>query len=199
MDAVEYYQNYIAHYGTKGQEWGKRHYQSYETAPTRSGMVGTELGEAAKQRSRKEEIAEEKAEKYRQKEIRYAEKKYDVRLNKIDRMIDKNRSEKHKGIYESRLKDLMGDRDRVSKEREDAINAVKNLTLKDIKAEKRQITSDTLLALGIQSGIAAALTVGTGTLYVANPVFTAATYGASKNIQRTRRLRKYQESQNTNS
>lgn len=54
MDAVEYYQDYIAHFGTKGQTWGLRRHQSYGTAPTRSGMVGQEVGDAAKQRSRLE-------------------------------------------------------------------------------------------------------------------------------------------------
>lgn len=40
--------DYIAHFGIKGQKWGLRRFQSYLTAPTRSGMVGQEVGEAAK-------------------------------------------------------------------------------------------------------------------------------------------------------
>lgn len=44
--------NYLAHFGTKGQKHGLRRHQSYETAPTRSGMVGQEVGEAARQSER---------------------------------------------------------------------------------------------------------------------------------------------------
>lgn len=51
-DYLEIRQAYIAHFGIKGQKWGQRNHQSYIVAPTRSGMVGTELGEAAKQRGR---------------------------------------------------------------------------------------------------------------------------------------------------
>lgn len=46
--------NYLAHFGTKGQKHGLRRHQSYETAPTRSGMVGQEVGEAARQSERLE-------------------------------------------------------------------------------------------------------------------------------------------------
>lgn len=43
---------YLAHSGRSGQKWGMRNYQSYSVAPTRSGMVGEERGEAAEQRAR---------------------------------------------------------------------------------------------------------------------------------------------------
>lgn len=43
---------YIIHWKTKGAKDGIRRYQSYAVAPTRSGMVGQEIGEAAKQRQR---------------------------------------------------------------------------------------------------------------------------------------------------
>lgn len=49
-DYLEIRQAYIAHFGIKGQKWGLRRFQSYETAPTQSGFVGQEVGEAAKQR-----------------------------------------------------------------------------------------------------------------------------------------------------
>ena len=42
MDYLEFRQNFLAHYGTKGQKWGHRYHQTYATAPTRSGMVGVE-------------------------------------------------------------------------------------------------------------------------------------------------------------
>lgn len=41
-DYLQIRQAYLAHFGTKGQRWGHRYHQSYETAPTRSGMVGVE-------------------------------------------------------------------------------------------------------------------------------------------------------------
>lgn len=43
---------HLAHYKTPGAKNGIRNYQSYQTAPTRSGMVGIERGEAAQQRAR---------------------------------------------------------------------------------------------------------------------------------------------------
>lgn len=43
---------YIIHWKTKGAKDGIRRFQSYAVAPTRSGMVGQEIGEAAKQRQR---------------------------------------------------------------------------------------------------------------------------------------------------
>lgn len=46
------YTAYLAHFGTKGQRWGLRKQQSYQVAPTRSGMIGQEVGEAAKQAAR---------------------------------------------------------------------------------------------------------------------------------------------------
>lgn len=43
---------HLAHYKTPGAKNGVRNYQSYQVAPTRSGMVGEERGEAAAQRAR---------------------------------------------------------------------------------------------------------------------------------------------------
>lgn len=44
--------SYLAHFGITGQKKGLRRFQSYLVAPTSSGMVGQEVGEAAKQRGR---------------------------------------------------------------------------------------------------------------------------------------------------
>lgn len=52
--------NYLAHYKHKGSKNGIRRHQSYMVAPTRSGMVGQEIGEAAKQRERIESEKERK-------------------------------------------------------------------------------------------------------------------------------------------
>lgn len=43
---------HLEHHGVKGQSWFTRHFQSYKTAPTRSGKVGVEVGLAAKQAER---------------------------------------------------------------------------------------------------------------------------------------------------
>ena len=52
--------NYLAHYKHKGSKNGIRRHQSYMVAPTRSGMVGQEIGEAARQRERVESEKERK-------------------------------------------------------------------------------------------------------------------------------------------
>lgn len=57
--------NYLAHYKHKGSKNGIRRHQSYLVAPTRSGMVGQELGEAAKQRDRVMSERERKAARLR--------------------------------------------------------------------------------------------------------------------------------------
>lgn len=51
-DYLEIKSEFIQHYGTKGQKKGIRRFQSYEVAPTQSGMVGQEVGEAAAQSRR---------------------------------------------------------------------------------------------------------------------------------------------------
>lgn len=51
-DYLELHESYLAHFKTKGAKNGLRRYQSYVVAPTKSGMVGEEVGEAAKQRAR---------------------------------------------------------------------------------------------------------------------------------------------------
>ena len=43
---------HLAHFGITGQKKGLRRFQFYAVAPTQSGMVGQEVGEAAKQRGR---------------------------------------------------------------------------------------------------------------------------------------------------
>lgn len=42
----------LFHYNINGSKWYVRRFQSYTVKPTRSGKVGTEVGEAAKQSSR---------------------------------------------------------------------------------------------------------------------------------------------------
>ena len=165
MDAVEYYQNYIAHFGTKGQTWGLRRYQSYETAPTRSGMVGQEVGDASKQRSKKEERAEAKAEKYRTKQYDEINKHYDLKNAGLQKVIDKasERSKKYgekaahylgpahfnekkgmKLIKKSATEAIRVDKNKSLQKvnevlRKKELDYVKNMTIKDIKKEKRDM------------------------------------------------------------
>lgn len=165
MDAVEYYQNCIAHFGTKGQTWGLRRHQSYETAPTRSGMVGQEVGEASKQRSKKEEKAEAKAEKYRIKQYEQINRHYDIENAGLQKVIDKasERSKKYgekaahylgpnhfnekkgaKFIKKSAAEAAHVDKNKSLQKvneilRKKELNYVKNMSIKDIKKEKRDM------------------------------------------------------------
>lgn len=76
--------NYLAHYKHKGSKNGIRRYQSYMVAPTRSGMVGQELGDAAKQRER---IMSER------------ERKKALRRGDLDAMNKKRWAKKYKTLY----------------------------------------------------------------------------------------------------
>lgn len=93
MDAVEYYQDYIAHFGTKGQTWGLRRYQSYETAPTRSGMVGQEVGEASKQSARLEKFRgklTKESDKWYDAVMTGASKRYNRASGREQKLLDKS-------------------------------------------------------------------------------------------------------------
>lgn len=177
MDAVEYYQNYIAHFGTKGQTWGLRRYQSYDTAPTRSGMVGQEVGEAAKQRSKKEERAEAKAERYRTKQYKQINEHYDRENASLQKIIDKatERSKKYgekaahyagpahynekkgtKFIKKSATEAVWADRNKAVQKaneilRKKELDYVKNMTIKDIKKEKRDVALTELAIIGLDT------------------------------------------------
>ena len=37
-------ESYLSHHGVKGQRWGVRRYQSYDTKPRRSGKIGKMIG-----------------------------------------------------------------------------------------------------------------------------------------------------------
>lgn len=164
MNAVEYYQDYIAHYGTKGQEWGKRHYQSYETAPTRSGMVGTELGEAAKQRSRKEERQDEITEKWRNKLTSENDKYFNSQIkaqtnaaNRLRAKAEKTTNarkienyERQAGSHEASIRNL----EKIHKY---ANEATMKMSYKDVKKEKLNRAGDVLAEMG---GVAAGFAMG---------------------------------------
>ena len=59
-DGLERLGPYLEHYGKPGQKWYHRFFQSYKTAPTRSGKVGEEHGLASAQAER---VGEEEANK----------------------------------------------------------------------------------------------------------------------------------------
>lgn len=176
MDAVEYYQDYIAHFGTKGQSWGLRRYQSYETAPTRSGMVGQEVGEAAKQSERltKEEKQEAKAEKWRQKEIKKVDKIYEqdekyaeanASLAGVEWLRNPTQANLTKAQNAAKIHQY------ASIMRQDAVQSVKNMSIKDIKKEKMNRAKDVLTSIGFGG-----LMVGAGAATSAiNPVTGALT------------------------
>lgn len=67
--------NNLAHFGITGQKKGLRRFQSYQTAPTRSGMVGQEVGEAAEQAQRYGERDEKEAKRQANAEKRLAKRK----------------------------------------------------------------------------------------------------------------------------
>lgn len=51
---------YLEHFGVPGQKWYHRYFQSYKTAPTRSGKVGEEHGLASEQTENKTDEATDK-------------------------------------------------------------------------------------------------------------------------------------------
>lgn len=198
MDAALYYSNYLEHFGTKGQEWGKRHYQSYDTAPTRSGMVGTELGEAAKQRSRKEERQDEITEKWRNKltaendkyfnsQIKAHTNQYNKLKTKADKSTNANRIEKLErkaGFEEASVYNL----EKIHKY---ANQATMKMSYKDIKKEKLNRAVDVLAEMG---GVAA----GFGMAAMGAPV-AIYTFGVGRARRRNRMFnRGYSEAKRNN-
>lgn len=177
MNAVEYYQDYIAHFGIKGQTKGLRRYQSYETAPTRSGMVGQEVGEAAKQRSRKERDADEYKEKlaasykntYTAIADSYAQKGQKI-ANKAMKNLESHRSEESKkkidekltkkateAYYKSTYNRIMAT---------NAASAIKNMSVEEALSEKRIDAAVNVLSgmagfgFGLVGGVPLAIGIG---------------------------------------
>lgn len=150
MDAVEYYQEYIAHFGIPGQKKGIRNFQSYETAPTRSGMVGEERGEAAKQSERltKEEKQEAKADKWRQRQAEKINRFYDSENIEAKRDIEiaKAAGRDHDVMLNT---EILKNND-VYRKKE--LDYVKNMTLKDIRKEKTAVALTELAIIGLDVG-----------------------------------------------
>lgn len=150
MDAVEYYQDYIAHFGVPGQKKGIRNFQSYETAPTRSGMVGEERGEAAKQAERltKEEKQEAKAEEWRNRQAEKINRFYNIENVKAKRDIEKAKAAGKEDMVQLNT-DILKNND-VYRKKE--LNYVKNMSIKDIKKEKTAVALTELAIIGLDVG-----------------------------------------------
>ncbi len=128
-------ENYISHTGVKGQKHGVRNYQSYETAPTRSGMVGEERGEAAKQR--------ERLEKFRNKLYKEADRAYTKHIARQTKKIEYE-GDKHYAKAKS------------WQEEKDAIDdSIKKMSINDLKIERRARRGEALLSasLGFAFGL----------------------------------------------
>ena len=96
--------SYLAHFGISGQKKGLRRFQSYQVAPTRSGMVGQEVGEAAKQSSRLSKLKEtaKTAAKNYKKEVPGYLNAYQKMSTAPGELI----SARHRGHYNKTMADL---------------------------------------------------------------------------------------------
>lgn len=90
--------DYIAHFGVPGQQWFKRHFQSYKTAPTRSGKVGEEIGLAAKQAER---LGEDEKTDFMSDTTKKSDGSFECKLPKdSDMSFDSGGSERAKSFYD---------------------------------------------------------------------------------------------------
>lgn len=179
---------YIAHFGIPGQKKGIRNFQSYDTAPTRSGMVGEERGLAAKQAARLAK-QEEKDQKTREKWIKESDKYYSkeeaYRAKRADKFATKfAKSMNNQRRAEKYLKKTFNET--VSKKNIEKIHKYANehilsMTHDEIKKEKRQRGIDLLLDVG---GVAA----GFAMRYAGLPV-AVYTFGAGRQRQKNRRTK----------
>lgn len=139
------YTAYLAHFGTKGQKWGLRKQQSYQVAPTRSGMVGQEVGEAAKQanrlgspRDKAEQAINKKYNEIEDKYISFRTKHKNAKIDDLDDdvNIDDPEIQKKYGFskeaakdWREMKKDVQKLANEVRKETEDFKNKYGNLNL----------------------------------------------------------------------
>lgn len=136
--------NYLAHTGVKGQKHGVRNYQSYETAPTRSGMVGEERGEAAKQR--------ERLEKLRNKLYKENSRDYDVAI-RVRESIGGDKNKQLAKYWKANKAKIDAD--------------IANMTLSDLETERKARVGERQLMtmLGLSGG-PVGLAIGVGTTAV---------------------------------
>lgn len=170
---------YLAHFGVTGQKKGIRRHQSYTTAPTRSGMVGQEIGEAAAQATRLSK-KEERLEKLRSKLQKESDKKYDREAKELDKWVqskqkkldkyiknhpngpknpNKQAQERQAKIDSTHLTASL----RINIMRAASSRGIANMSYKDLSREKLQRGVDVLAELG---GVG----VGIGMTLLGSPV-----------------------------
>ena len=153
-------------------KWYERYHQSYKTAPTRSGKMGSEHGEAAKQAARLESD-EKRAERYKKHAIR-ASRRYSKReakaykrmyadaLQKADPISAKKKSPfalvntKNKNSMKQAMKaaaiiQAMNTRARMG---DKEIEYIKSMSISDISKERKEAALRSLATIGAAAGTA---------------------------------------------
>lgn len=156
--------NYLEHWGILGQKKGRRRFQSYAVAPTRSGMVGEEVGEAAQQRIRLSRSSELMPDRKRIR--KEAEKNYRERLKAEKKATDEAEQkkewaksyktlEKHAESFSNQeLKDALYRLDLMDKIKSRRISNAEDVTQKGANTLKNISTGATAV-LGIYNALAA--------------------------------------------
>ena len=178
---------YIAHFGIPGQKKGIRNFQSYDTAPTRSGMVGEERGLAAKQAARlaKQERNDQairerwvkESDKYYSKE----EAAHDKRADKFLKKATDTTNEKKALKYAKKWYDETASKRNIEKIHKYANEHILSMTHDEIKKEKRQRGVDVLMDIG---GVAAGFA-----MTAAGAPVAVYTFGAGRARQKNRRTK----------
>lgn len=137
--------NYLAHFRIRGSKNGLRRFQSYAVAPTRSGMVGQEVGEAAAQRARIErssDVMPDRNKIRKEAEQNYREQKEAAKQQERIR-IAKEKEAANKKEWAKSYKDLEKHADSFSnKELEDAVTRLELMDkIKDRRLGRAETTT----------------------------------------------------------
>jgi len=178
---------YIAHFGIPGQKKGIRNFQSYETAPTRSGMVGEERGLAAKQAARlaKQEAKDQKTrEQWVKESDKYYSREENAHAKRADKFLKKatdTNNEKKAIKYSKQWYNETASKKNIEKIHKYANERILNMTHDEIKKEKRQRGIDILADIG---GVAAGFAMA-----AAGAPIAIYTFGAGRARQKNRRTK----------
>ena len=147
-----YLSNELYHHGILGMHWGIRRYQPYGQGYSPKSK-GREVGEAAKVEGRADRI-EKRAQKYRDKETKKVTKYYDKEIAKQEKKaikafnkmqeLDPNSNRFRNNFYKMNVSDDKALNLITAKQKE--LKAIKNLTPKDIKKEKRAVAANIVVA-----------------------------------------------------
>ena len=136
----------LYHHGILGMKWGIRRYQPYGHGGYDPQHKGKNVGDAAKSRK------ERSAEKYRQREYKKVQNRYDKRIKYLDKRGEKlfekmtkngspNLSSKnYKKQYYKFIRNN-NDVQNLLNDKQLELDAIKNLTIKDIDEEKRAVAA----------------------------------------------------------